>query len=315
LLSFALLTNSFRTHATLSDGLCPTTIFSTQLGFYVYQFELSVCEPGTSITWNLDGGLLESSTGCMMVGSFAVGEYTITATFTDEDCPGNGTGSLSVTIVVNGPPPCSENLVLIEQLDFNTFSFSMPEGLSCFEGWQAASCVITNQFAAVVYTNASSCSPVVDFEEPGLYYYTSNLYGIGFCDTVSFVVDEFDDGICPDEIVVTILGADYVEFSIPGLEAGIPVSWNFGDGIILVDDWAVEHLYDCEQFCSYVITASFVDPDCPGDGGANTLTLNFDFDSPYYCPEGLIINTLDCNSFEVAYDASEFVDLIITNGT
>lgn len=69
--------------------------------------------------------------------------------------------------------------------------------------------------------------------------------------------------VCPDAIETNLIYYSEYSFSIEGIDEGVQVIWNFGDGTELLDDSLTTHAF---MAGSYLITAIFFDADCPWDG-------------------------------------------------
>ncbi len=79
----------------------------------------------------------------------------------------------------------------------------------------------------------------------------------------SFSEAQSSDGICPDSIFASTNDDFTYSFSIPGVDEGTVVNWNFGDETELADDDSVTHTY---AMGVYWVVAIFMDADCPWDG-------------------------------------------------
>lgn len=70
-------------------------------------------------------------------------------------------------------------------------------------------------------------------------------------------------GICPDSIFIFQLNDLAFDFTIEGIDDSESVQWNFGDGTVVVGAESVQHVFSEGTF---LITAIFMDADCPWDG-------------------------------------------------
>ncbi|MBL7942664.1 MAG: PKD domain-containing protein [Flavobacteriales bacterium] len=95
--------------------------------------------------------------------------------------------------------------------------------------------------------------------------------------------------ICPDSIVVTQLSDATYAFFIEGIDNGETVVWNFGDGNEITDDESVTYTFEPG---TYMVTATFMDADCPWDG---PTILNTE-DTKNICPSDLVIEVISCQS-------------------
>ena len=78
------------------------------------------------------------------------------------------------------------------------------------------------------------------------------------------------DGICPDTLNATLLNYSNYEFSIVGIDENAEVEWDFGDGNVLMAGDTVQHAFMAGE---YVVTAFFMDQDCPWDGPSMLSTM------------------------------------------
>ena len=79
----------------------------------------------------------------------------------------------------------------------------------------------------------------------------------------SYLHAQSGTGICPDSIIIFQLNDLEFDFTIEGIDDGETVQWDFGDGPVVVGTENEQHVFSEGTF---LITAIFMDADCPWDG-------------------------------------------------